>query len=48
MGSAYTGDGEDNGHQLTYQLGLGDAIDYKDLDFDNSAALEITYTLSDI
>lgn len=49
VGSAYTGDGENNGHQLTYQLDYaGTPTDYADLDFDNSDVLEITYTLSDI
>ena len=49
IGSAYTGDGINQGHKLTYQLGYaGTATDYADLDFDNSAELTITYTLSDI
>lgn len=50
VGSAYTGDGAGNGHQLTYQLGYATdaATDYTSLDFDNSEVLTITYTLSDI
>ncbi len=50
VGSAYTGDGATNGHLLTYQLGYETdaATDYAGLDFDDSADLTITYTLSDI
>lgn len=49
VGSAYTGDGANNGHLLTYQLGYaGTPTDYTDLDFDNSDMVTITYTLSDI
>jgi len=48
IGSAYTGNGAKNGHQLTYQLGYADTENYAGLDSDNSAALTITYTLLDI
>ena len=48
IGSAYTGN-VDNGHLLTYQLGLsGTATDYADLRFATDVAATITYTLSDI
>jgi hypothetical protein len=48
IGSAYTGDGVNNGHNLSYSLDL-DATSgsYALLDFDESTTLEITYTLSD-
>jgi len=48
--SAYTGDGANNGHNLTYQLDYATdaATDYASLDFDESDVLEITYTLSDL
>ncbi len=50
VGSAYTGDGANNGHKLTYQLDYATdaATDYAGLDFDDSADLTITYTLSDL
>ena len=50
IGSAYTGDGANKGHNLTYQLGYETdaATDYGSLDFDKSDVLTITYTLSDI
>lgn len=49
IGSAYTGDGITNGHLLTYLLGYENdaATDYAGLNFDSSADLTITYTLSD-
>ncbi len=47
IGSAYTGNGKDNGHLLTYQLGYADTANYAGLDFNNSDDLTITYTLSD-
>jgi hypothetical protein len=42
---AYTGNGDDNGYKLTYELEI---YDYKLLDFDQSATLSITLTLSDL
>jgi hypothetical protein len=50
VGSAYTEDGANNGHKLTYQLGYetGAATDYANLKFDNSDTVTITYTLSEI
>lgn len=50
VGSAYTGDGANKGHNLTYQLDYANdaETDYSGLDFDESDVLEITYTLSDI
>ena len=47
IGSAYTGDGVSNGHNLTYTLDLDSGASYADLDFDDSTTLSITYTLSD-
>ena len=50
VGSAYTGDGANSGHKLTYELDYETdaATDYGSLDFDKSDVLTITYTLSDI
>lgn len=46
IGSCYTADGVNNGHQLTYSLVRGG--DYSDIDFDESGTvLTITYTLTD-
>lgn len=42
---AYTGDGIGNGYELTYYLEI---FDYKLLDFNQSATLTITLTLSDL
>ena len=42
---AYTGDGINNGYKLTYSLEI---YDYKLLDFNQSATLSITLTLSDL
>ena len=48
IGSAYTGNGVQNGHQLTYQLELGEASgSYEKLDFDASSTVVITYTFTD-
>ena len=48
IGSSYTGDGVNKGHNLLYSLNLSpEAGSYALLDFDNSEAIEITYTLSD-
>lgn len=48
VGSSYTGDGPDNGHQLTYILEMFNLNKFGDLDFDQAQeALSITYTLSD-
>jgi hypothetical protein len=52
IGSTYTGDGVNKGHNLTYQLGYAtdEATDYAALRFIDTAAapLTITYTLTDI
>jgi len=45
--SCYTGDGTNNGHQLTYTLSLTAPANYGDLDFDDATTLTVTYTLSD-
>ena len=42
---AYTGNGVNNGYELTYYLEI---YDYKSLDFDQSTTLSITLTLSEI
>lgn len=42
---AYTGDGINNGYKLSYSLEI---YDYKLLDFNQSATLSITLTLSDL
>lgn len=42
---AYTGDGINNGYKLSYSLEI---FDYKLLDFNQSATLTITLTLSDL
>ena len=48
IGSAYTGDGANNGHNLTYALSLSGAIgSYAALDADDATTLQITYTISD-
>jgi len=47
IGSCYTGDGANNGHQLTYTLDLASGGNYADLDFDDATTVTVTYTLSD-
>lgn len=48
IGSAYTGNGVNKGHNLSYALNLSSAAgSYALLDFDNSDTVVITYTLSD-
>lgn len=46
IGSCYTGDGPNKGHNLTYSLSENTA-NYGDLDFDADYTVTITYTLSD-
>lgn len=46
VGSSYTGNGANAGHNLTYVLEL-DAANYSKLDFDQSNTVEVTYTLTD-
>ncbi len=48
IGSCYTGNGPNKGHQLTYSLELKDEDDYALLDFDQSEPLIVTYTLTDV
>ena len=48
IGSCYTGNGPNKGHQLTYSLELSGDEDYALLDFDKSNTITVTYTLSDI
>lgn len=51
IGSAYTGDGATNGHNLTYALALGGSTGataaYEDLVATASAEAIVTYTISD-
>jgi hypothetical protein len=48
IGSAYTGDGVNNGHNLTYALSLAAAAgSYAALDADDATTIQITYTISD-
>ncbi|SDW40400.1 hypothetical protein SAMN05444411_101651 [Lutibacter oricola] len=48
IGSAYTGNGAKNGHNLTYRITQSEDKDaYANLNFDESTTLTITYTLSD-
>lgn len=46
VGSAYTGNGANAGHNLTYKLQLATGK-YGDIDFDQSGSITVTYTLSD-
>ncbi|UOU99651.1 hypothetical protein MUU74_06775 [Chryseobacterium daecheongense] len=51
IGSAYTGDGANNGHNLTYALspgsGSGSVAAYEDLEATTTAVATVTYTISD-
>ncbi|MEY8761096.1 hypothetical protein [Chryseobacterium tongliaoense] len=51
IGSAYTGDGANNGHHLTYALaagsGPGGVAAYADLEATTTAVATVTYTISD-
>lgn len=51
IGSAYTGDGANNGHNLTYALapgsGSGTIATYADLEATSTAVATVTYTISD-
>lgn len=47
IGSAWTGDGPNNGHNLTYTLSLSASGDYGNLDFDDATTITVTYTLTD-
>jgi hypothetical protein len=46
VGSAYTGNGANAGHNLTYKLQLATGK-YGDIDFDQSGSITVTYTLTD-
>lgn len=46
VGSAYTGNGANAGHNLIYKLAL-DSGSYEKLDFDQSQSVTVTYTLTD-
>lgn len=48
IGSAYTGDGATNGHNLTYALVAGgSASNYEDIEASASTVAMVTYTISD-
>lgn len=51
IGSAYTGDGANNGHNLTYALapgsGSGTVANYADLEATSTSVATVTYTISD-
>lgn len=48
IGSAYTGDGANNGHNLTYELAaVGGIASYADLEATASTVATVTYTISD-
>ena len=48
VGSSYTGNGANKGHNLTYSLALDTAAgSYAQVDFDQATTLTVTYTLSD-
>lgn len=51
IGSAYTGDGVNNGHNLTYALaaggGAGSVANYADLQATANTVATVTYTISD-
>ena len=48
VGSAYTGDGAENGHNLTYAIKQSsDEGAYASLNLDDSTTISITYTLTD-
>lgn len=50
IGSAYTGDGANNGHNLTYTLDAGSSSGtalYADLEAVTNAGTTVTYTISD-
>ncbi len=48
IGSAYTGNGVNNGHNLTYGLSLSVAAgSYASIDADDATTVQITYTISD-
>lgn len=46
IGSAYTGNGANNGHQLTYNLALASG-GYANLKSDASTTVTVTYTIAD-
>lgn len=46
IGSAYTGNGINNGHQLTYNLSFDDA-EFQSLSADLNQSVTITYTITD-
>lgn len=46
VGSVYTGNGANAGHNLTYKMQLATGK-YGDIDFDQTGSITVTYTLSD-
>jgi hypothetical protein len=45
IGRCYTGDGQNNGHRLNYSLSISD---YSALKFNQSATIQIAFTLTDM
>ena len=44
IGRCYTGDGQNNGHKLSYSLNISD---YNSLNYNNSTTIQIAFTLTD-
>jgi len=44
IGRCYTGDGQNNGHRLTYSLSIAD---YAKLNYDASSTIQIVFTIAD-
>jgi primosomal replication protein N len=47
IGSAYTGDGASNGHNLSYSVVSATGVNYQDLSATATATATVTYTISD-
>jgi len=47
IGSAYTGDGASNGHNLSYSVVSGTGVNYQDLSATATTTATVTYTISD-
>ncbi|GAB3165449.1 hypothetical protein [Telluribacter humicola] len=45
IGSSYTDNGANKGHQLTYSLSLVDDANYANLRFDQTNTVQVTYTI---
>ncbi len=47
IGSAYTGDGSENGHQLVYTLDFNGEFQDLDVESGESSSISLTYTITD-